>query len=56
MQFENVNFFIKVSDKEKFLLFQHGESNSKSAMFSYCMLDARMQIHDNIDPNWAIEV
>ena len=25
----------------------------------YCligMLDARMQIHDNIDPNWAIEV
>ena len=33
--FENVNFFIKVSDKEKFLLFQHGESNSKSAMFSY---------------------
>ena len=20
------------------------------------MLDARMQIHDNIDPNWAIEV
>ena len=35
VQFENVNFFIKVSDKEKFLLFQHGESNSKSAMFSY---------------------
>ena len=20
------------------------------------MLDARMRIHDNIDPNWAIEV
>ena len=20
------------------------------------MIDARMQIHDNIDPNWAIEV
>ena len=25
VQFENVSFFIKVSDEEKFLLFQHGE-------------------------------
>ena len=32
---ENVSFFIKVSDEEKFLLFQHGEINSKSAMMSY---------------------
>ena len=35
VQFENVSFFIKVSDEEKFLLFQHGESNGKSAMLSY---------------------
>ena len=25
-------------------------------MLSYFMLDARMRIHDNIDPNWATEV
>ena len=35
VQFENVRFFIKVSDEEKFLLFQHGEINGKSAMLSY---------------------
>ena len=35
VQFENVSFFIKVSDEEKFLSFQHGEINSKSAMLSY---------------------
>ena len=34
-QFENVSFFIKVLDEEKFLLFQHGEINGKSAMLSY---------------------
>ena len=34
-QFENVRFFIKVSDEEKFLLFQHDEINGKSAMLSY---------------------
>ena len=34
-QFERVSFFIKVSDEEKFLLFQHGEINGKSAMLSY---------------------
>ena len=45
-----------MSDEEKFLLFQYGEINGKSAMLSYFMLDARMRIHDNIDPNWAIEV
>ena len=56
IQFENVSFFIKFSDEENFLLFQYGEINGKSAMLSYCMLDARMSIHDNIDPNWAIEV
>ena len=55
VQFENVSFF-KVSDEEKYLLFQHGEINGKSAMLSYCMLDARMRIHDNIHSNWAIEV
>ena len=32
VQFENVSFFIKVSDEEKFLLFQHGEINGQSAM------------------------
>ena len=53
----NVSFFIKVSDEEKFLLFQHGEIYDKSLMLSLIgMLDARMRIHDNIDPNWAIEV
>ena len=36
VQFENVSFFIKVSDEEKFLFFQHGEINGKSAMLSYC--------------------
>ena len=35
VQFENVSFFIKVLDEEKFLLFQHGEINGKSAMLSY---------------------
>ena len=35
VQFENVSFFIKVSDEEKFLLFQYGEINGKSAMLSY---------------------
>ena len=35
VQFENVSFFLKVSDKEKFLLFQYGKINGKSAMLSY---------------------
>ena len=35
VQFENVGFFIKVSDEEKFLRFQYGEINGKSAMLSY---------------------
>ena len=35
VQFENVSFFIKVSDEEKFLPFQYGETNGKSAMLSY---------------------
>ena len=35
VQFENVSFFIKVPDEEKFLLFQNGEINGKSAMLSY---------------------
>ena len=54
VKFENVSFFLKVLDEEKFLLFQYGEINRKSAMMSYCMLDARMRIHDDIDQNWAI--
>ena len=37
--------------KKKFLLFQYGEINGKSAMLYYSMLDARMRIHENIDPN-----
>ena len=32
---KNVSFFLKVSDEEKFLLFQYFEINSKSAMLSY---------------------
>ena len=35
-KFENVSFLLKVSDEEKFLLFQYDEINSKSAMLSYC--------------------
>ena len=35
VQFENVRFFMKVSDEEKFLLFQYGEINGKLAMLSY---------------------
>ena len=35
VQFENVSFFLKVSDDETFLLLQHGEINSKLAMLSY---------------------
>ena len=35
VQFETVSFFLKVSDEEKFLLFQYGEMNGKSAMLSY---------------------
>ena len=35
VSFENVSFFLKVSDEEKFLLFQYGEINGKLAMFSY---------------------
>ena len=35
VQFENISFFIKVSDEEKFLLFQYGEINGKSAILSY---------------------
>ena len=57
VQFQNVSFFIKVSDEEKFLLFQHDKINGKSVMLSYWyMPDARMRIRDNIAPNWAIEV
>ena len=50
-QFENVSFFIKVSDEEKFLLFQHDEINGKSAqhdeingksaMLSYWVIEVR---------------
>ena len=36
VQFENVSFFIKVSDEEKLLLYQKGEINGKSTMLSYC--------------------
>ena len=35
VQFENISFFIKVSDEEKFLLFQYGEINGKSSILSY---------------------
>ena len=35
VQFENFSFFLKMSDEEKFLLFQYGEINGKSAMLSY---------------------
>ena len=35
VQFEDVSFFIKVSDEEKFLLFQRGEIKSKWALVSY---------------------
>ena len=35
VKFENVNIFIKVSDEEKFLLFEHCEVIGKSVMLSY---------------------
>ena len=35
VQFEDVSFFIKASDEEKFLLFQHGEIKGKRALVSY---------------------
>ena len=35
VQFENVSFFIKVSDEEKLLLIQYCEITGKSAMLSY---------------------
>ena len=58
VQFQNVSFFIKVSEEENFLFLPHGETNGKSTMSSYLsyLLDARMRIHGNINPNWAIEV
>ena len=56
VQFEDVSFFIKASDKEKFLLFQHGEINSKPAMGLVGMLYAGMRSIDNIDRYWVIEV
>ena len=39
-QFENVSFFIKVSDEEKFLLFQYGEINGKisNVVLLICLL------------------
>ena len=33
--FENVSFFLEVTDEEKFLLFKYGEIHGKSAMLSY---------------------
>ena len=55
VQFENVSFFIKVSNEGKFLLVMVKLTvNQRCCLIG--MLDARMRIHDNIDPNWAIEV
>ena len=51
VQFQSINFFIKVSDEEKFLLFQDDEINGKSVMSYWYMLDARMWIRDNIASN-----
>ena len=49
-QFENVSFFIKVSDEEKLKL----TVNQQCCLID--MLVARIRIHDNIDPNCVIEV
>ena len=35
VQFEDVSFFIKASDEEKFLLFQHCEIKGERALVSY---------------------
>ena len=35
VQFEDVIFFIKVSDEGKFLLFQHGKIDGERVMVSY---------------------
>ena len=53
---KNFSLFIKVSDEEKFLLFQYGEITVNQRCCLIGMLDARMRFYDNIDPNWAIEV
>ena len=39
-QFENFSFFIKVSDEEKFLLFQYGEITVTQRCCLIGMLDA----------------
>ena len=54
MQFENISFFSKVYTEEKFLLFQYGKLTVNQRCCLIGLLDARMRIHDNIDPNWTI--
>ena len=49
MQFEDVSFFIKASDEDKLLLFQHGEIK-RIGLPNIGMLDAGMWINNNIDP------
>ena len=55
VHFEDVSFFIKASDEEKFLLFQHGEINGKLGMSFYCLMQ-ECRFNDNIDPKWSNEV
>ena len=56
VQFEKVNFFIKVSMKKSSCSFNMVKLTVNQRCCIIGMLDAIMWIHDNVDPNWAIEV
>ena len=47
---------VKVSDEKGSCSFNMVKLTANQRYCLIGMLDARMQIHDNIDPNWAIEV
>ena len=55
-QFENVSFFIKVSDEKSSCSFNMVKLTVNQQCCLIDMLVARIRIHDNIDPNWVIEV
>ena len=51
VQFENVSFFIKVSDEEKFLLFQYGERTSHTFKENQPMHRRRNFLKENFNEN-----
>ena len=56
VQFENASFFLKCQMKTKSCSYNMVKLMVNQRCCLIGMLDARMRIHDNIDPNWAIEV